>query len=263
MSKSEWKEFPDYRQVEEYGFMENATLETWAWEVLRRNDDYRSDWQSRGEIAKMTHYHPPLAKAETKDEWMRRMSITPALDPITMREDLYRAQKWGVEELYDPEQPFSPSMHFIKPWSDFPRFIFLPENFYALVEDDETEERLIERVGDAHAVIGFHLERPLGDQLKDAEAMLRSWKEQLKMAGKIKTSGHAGKKDKWLRHLRVLDALRLNPPASYAEIALALGGIKNKGAPLPDLNRDGDKLVTAARRMERGGYRNMLLFKGS
>ncbi len=263
MSKSEWKELPDWRKPEEYAFMADVAPEVWAWEVLRRNPDYRADWQSRDTLMEMKHYHPPLEATETADQWIARVLLKTDIEPTTMREDLHRAQKWGLQKLYNPEQPFSPSMRFIKPWSDFPRFIFLPDDFYALVEDDETEERLIERVGDTHAIIAFHLARPLGDQIEAAGAMLRSWKAQLKKAGKIKTSGHAGKKGLWLRHLRVLDALRTNPCPSYADIARTLGGDKNKTATLDELNRDGDKFVTAARRMVRGGYLNMLLFKGS
>ena len=71
-----------------------------------------------------------------------------------------------------------------------------------------------------------------------------------------KADGHAGKADKWKRHLRVLDARRSSPRASLAEIAKNLGG----NAPSDRLVKEGDNFVQQANETMRG-YKKILLHK--
>lgn len=43
MLKSEWKDLPDFEKIDNYQFTKNAKQEIWAWEFLRRRQDYRDD----------------------------------------------------------------------------------------------------------------------------------------------------------------------------------------------------------------------------
>lgn len=36
---------PDWRQPQNYSYIESLSVEQWAWEVLRRNRGYQQDWQ--------------------------------------------------------------------------------------------------------------------------------------------------------------------------------------------------------------------------
>lgn len=260
MSKSEWKEMPDWTKPEDYSFLNDASPEVWAWEFLRRNEAYRKDWLERDAMKDTYHYDPPKLDNLNDQQWRKRMMYTTWADPIKMRKELYIANKWALEKLCDPKLPYTPSVRFIKPGSDFPRLIFLPDEFYALVEDDETEERAIQRVADSYAVIGFDITRPLGEQIEIAEAKLQAWKKQLKAAKKIKAKGHANKFGKWLRHIRILDALRMQPRASYFTIASSLGG---NGTTKEELRIEGQKFVAAARKIMQEDYRKILLSKGT
>ncbi len=258
MLKSKGNELPDWTNPEDYAFLDHAKPEVWAWEFLRRNHDYREDWKKYGGKQDVYHYEPPKHDDETKRQWMSRAVHELDVDPIMTRKDLLIAHKWGVQSLYDPLLPHHPRMCFIKPWGDFPRFIFLPDDFYSLVDDDE---RGFQRVTDDYAIIAFRIARPHGDQIKAAEKMLKLWKAELKKTGRIKPEGHGNKKDKWLRHIRVLDARRSEPPVTYAKIALAFGGKKSANKTQEELNDEGEGFVVSARQMMRGGYRKILLFK--
>jgi hypothetical protein len=81
MSKSKWKELPDWTQPEEYDFMDGEPPEVWAWEFLRRNPEYRKQWKQYVHTDSRI-YEPPKRADENKAQWMSRVVHELDEDPI-------------------------------------------------------------------------------------------------------------------------------------------------------------------------------------
>src|SRR5688572_28877945 len=114
MSKSEWKELPEWTKPEEYAFLEGATPQVWAWEFLRRNAEYREDWKRYAENKASFYYCPPKNDHENDKRWMARVVSTSNADPVKTRMDLHIANKWSLGQLHRPDLPYTPAIHFMK-----------------------------------------------------------------------------------------------------------------------------------------------------
>lgn len=269
MSKSKWKELPQWDNEKEYAFLTAAKPPVWAWEFLRRHPRYRNDWQTIVRLKKKLgskwsshpdgkHYSPPRYVGEAESKWQNR-AFNAGVDPIKLRKDLYLAQKWGVRELYDPYQPFSQGVRFIPPRGDFPRLIHTPDDFFRLVEEEE--ESGIQHVKNHLVLIAFDVSLPIRGKGGETEKLLRRWRNGLKDAGQFqKAEGHAGKSLKWKRHIQVLDACRTKPAVKSALISERLGGKKSSKSVIT-ATKEGEKFIEAAEgAME--NYRKILLFGG-
>jgi len=261
MSKSDWKELPDWTKPGDYAFLNDAALAVWAWEFLRRNDDYRQDWSDIATKKYRYHYSPPMLAGEDEGQWAARAMYELDVDHIKTLYRKYIAKKWGVQQCYDPNLPYHPSIGFIKPGSEFPRLILMPDEFDALVVTEETDS--IPHVAYDYAVIAFDIKRSFGKQVEAAAARFQQRKQYLQKHKLVKPDGHGNKAHKWIRHIRVLDALRSTPRPTAAIIAKTLGGKKSVDATKEQQFKEGDKFVSTARAMMNGGYRKILLSKGT
>ncbi len=266
MSKSDWKELPEWKNLEDYAFMEGEKPEAWAWEFLRRNPDYRTDWQQAKVSGEKHIYDPPKKAGELEDQWMWRIGVKENGNPQKILRKTFLARKWGLEQLYDPYASYTQGVSFKK--LEYPHLIFFPEEFSDLIDDEDfvvdgTIRNGIQRVASNRAVVVFDLTPTIGAQIKIAAKKLHRWQTQMNNAKKIKIESLGVKPEKWLRHLRVLDALRAQPSATYQEIGRTLGGAQNKDAPPDKVRDDGDSFVESARRMVKSGYRKVLLSKST
>lgn len=258
MSKSEWKELPDWQQEADYAFLHGVSREVWAWEFLRRMPQYREDWAKAQEHADEMVYRPARKKAETDSKWMAR-TVAQGGTPIKERLDLHLARSWGLKRLCDPLKPHSQGVEFNNPNTGFPALIVTTDDFLELVEDEEIETGgAFQKVRDGCAVIAFNITRPIEEQVEAARVILQEWKMQMLKAERIsKAESHAGKAEKWKRHLRVLDARRSSPKASLVEIAQNLGG----NAPPDRLGKEGGNFVQQANATMKD-YKKILMYKG-
>ena len=78
---------PDWRKDEDYAYTKKLGNAGWAWEFLRRNDEYKKSWEAfrlqaseykkefglewREERSTWL-YDPPLSEGETPNEWLQR-----------------------------------------------------------------------------------------------------------------------------------------------------------------------------------------------
>lgn len=279
MSKFEWKELPDWSNPDDYKFLDGAKPEVWAWEFLRRNPDYRSDWQKIDNLkskhgrkwASLSEAHvcnPPKRKGETERRWMSRVVADVngeygGVDPVKVRLDVCFAEKWGLKKLYNPYKRHSQGVFFIKPDSDFPRMIVLAEEFERFIESGDQGNGIeFQKVMSNYAMIVFDITRPVDGQGKLAEDLLRKWKKKMLAAKLInKNEGHSNKVDVWLRHIRVLDARRTSPRVTSAALAKHLGGQKSISHK-KSLQKEGETFIKLAKKMASSGYRKAIFYDG-
>ena len=98
MSKPDWKCAADYaytKLLDPFG---------WAWEFLRRNPEYRSDFEALrcGELDEWV-YDPPKEAFETDEQWFSRCGIKDGTNPQKFSPEQNLARKWGLwHRIYDP-----------------------------------------------------------------------------------------------------------------------------------------------------------------
>lgn len=261
MSKFEWKELPDWRNLADYDFLNDAGREVWAWEFLRRQPQYRRYWHRGRKALDFQVYRPKKKHLETEKQWALRVGYETGVKPYPVSLGAYWGKKWHLEHTYDPCLPYSQGVQFRRTEGHIPGMIFQPEEFLELLEDEELEDgSVFQRVNNRFAVVVFDLMRPIKEQGDSAQQMLFKWHEEMVDSGRIANyESHAGKSEKWKRHLRALDAARTKPRPTNAEIARVLNGDDVS----PDyLRRKGERLLEAARNamME---YQKVLKFKGT
>ena len=274
MSNSNWKDLPDWKNPADYQFLMDRSREVWAWEFLRRDPNYRQDflkvsqfkakhgpeWRKQPE-AKV--FDPPKPDKQTEHDWalQNMMAGIPAKEIML---DEATASKWELTELYDPRQPLEQGVVFAP--RKFPRQIFLRDELLDVIDDEpEPEDELgsgIQRVMDNLAIVAFDMTLPVGPQIEACKPLLIEWQKKMTEHQRVqKAEGHAGKNQKWLRHLRSLDARRCDPPAKYYEIGMALGGPACQMKHKDELERVGDGFLKSAKSTVKD-YRKILMFAG-
>lgn len=260
MSKREWKELPDWKNPEDYEFLVGAKVEVWAWEFLRRNPVYRRCWNRVGHLPDVPVYRPRKKNGETVEAWQCRVYYETGVTPTPVLFQAYFGRKWGLQQLSDPFLPYSQKVSFKPPPNDFPRMIFMPEEFYQLVEDEEEVAMPFLRVANRYAVVAYDLMQPITAQTTKAQQMLFRWHEEMVQSERIENyESHASKTAKWQRHLQALDAERTEPRPKNSEIGRVL---KGDDPSLDYLRGQGEKILYAAKAVLKN-HERILKFKGT
>ena len=89
MLKSDWKELPDWQNETDYAFLDDAPLEVWVWEFLRRSMHYRRYWH-RWENCRNHDkpvYRPRKRVDESAEQWWRRIALEQNIDakPVSLK----------------------------------------------------------------------------------------------------------------------------------------------------------------------------------
>lgn len=266
MSKFKWKELPDWENVKDYDFLENAPSTVWAWEFLRRSELYRQDWKEvqglkekygDGWLSSLDAYKffPDLLEGDTEATWVRRTAMG-STDPLKIRIDEFYAEKWCLKSMIDPLHPLPKASVFSDPYRKFPKMILHPDQFerYVGVLEYENGEELF--VQHELGILAFDLTIGLDDQLKRAGKILKKLKSRRVKAGTIEKQSYTNSPEVWKRYLRVLDARRSNPYATHKRIAETLNDY--------DGNKDpyevGKRYYKAAVELVDNGYRHILKY---
>ena len=269
MLKYNWTEHPDWKNPEHYAHLKAAKPQEWAWEFLRRNPEYREDWQKLDALKQdfgpkwvyqtnAVVYQPAKLDNEDEQAWMRRTVYD--CEPRKTRLDEFLAHKWGLNVICNPEAPLPSQVHFLKP-TDFPKMLLEPDDFFDLIDDvDEGDGPSLQLVKPEYAVIAVDLTHSLDEQLSGIERIIRRHRQKLLSSGAIKKAqGHAAKNNVWIRHVRVLDALRCTPRPTSLEIAQVLGC---NGPGIEEMRKEGDRFIEQARKTLKN-YRKVALFRNS
>jgi len=134
---------PDWRKKEDYAYTKKLDGNGWAFEFLRRNEEYQADYQfvtdvyqeleqKYGQLDSKTkakwyadllywHHIPSLLADEGYDEWLHRIA-SQGMEPQRIALTQYIMSKWGlVKQLPDPSKPADPAPSF-SPTGPFPLF---------------------------------------------------------------------------------------------------------------------------------------------
>ncbi len=243
MSKSKWKDLPEFENINNYQFIDNATHEEWTWELLRRRLDYRTDCDYYWPIVKNAkkiagtqwryseeamHYIPQKLDGESHRQWIHRAIMEDLEDPARVAIHDYFPEKWGLNHMAPYDQPYGKYVGFRPHLYRYPRLIQDAESLTLLIEEKipkhGSNEAYLEAVKDDVALIAFDLTRPLGSQITHSITLLKKHYKEIQKYKKVKrTTVPKLLSDHLVRHLRVLDAKRAFPDITAADIARKLG----------------------------------------
>jgi hypothetical protein len=212
---------PNWRNPAEYPPANSTTSAQWAWEFLRRNAAYRSDWAmlskrreeirtKYGEISRLSEalrpeetefallkddplgiaYDPEKWADESEAQWLervgkgRRSSLT-----------VHFENRWGMRgDLVDPDYPWHPY------WINSPSIV------REVVQSSSADQRTPSR--DPHRRIELNVLRPLKPQLSTIKRYAEGQQRALAKEG---FTSHGDKRRrpglKYQRYVRLLDAL--------------------------------------------------------
>jgi hypothetical protein len=216
---------PDGRDVNAYGDWERWSDDRWRWEFTRRRADCREDFEAhKGETVA---WHERIVarlfeRFEHSPDAIQRVRLRRADEPGFTAQVPCCYEKYGLDSLPSPAIGDQPSEV----------ILFRKRGPWMMVPDDGRINRLFQQTD---AVINFDLTAPVEAQLKVAKQLLED--AQKHEIGQLVLPGRLCR-DKWLRHLRVLDAKESN--ASNMQIAKdVLGWTKDSARSDPkDLARD-------------------------
>lgn len=245
---------PDWQNENDYAYTANLDEVGWAWEFLRRNEDYKDDWEAfRMQSAKYEkefgtnwkkhrstwRYDPPLLENETPDEWSTRCILSVA-DFEELPYESYCAKKWGLAlHMPDPNIRYDElkgQVQFLNPLK-FPRIVGDEIEFNVLTTHDGNLP--YSAVAARYKVIAFDLSLSIDSQIKEAKIKLMS-------AAKYAKSKRNHRVQKaWRRYLQALDAKSQNVP--YKDIGLCLTNAENDDYPDRLASNSANQLIKSAK----------------
>lgn len=219
--KSEWQ--PNWRDKGQYPAPKTTTPTEWAWEFLRRNQEYQKDyngWKAHGEeyIAHLCpHITYHVDDGRKKLILSQKKTITGELVISTITTLGFLLEKYHFSEL--PDLP-NPALQAKKQWVIFKggeityrRYVSYPEDF------PEINLGLTPARPEEIALL-LHLDRPIGKQLDKVKKLLKEKRESAEKEKKIKVMKKNNKDESYANYLRVLDAK--SNGATSSEIAKIL-----------------------------------------
>ena len=269
MPAPNWKHPSDYPKK-----ADDLTPQAWAWEFLRRNPDYRSDYNKvQTALAKVKAkgppapgswlarpddpaadpetriYDPPLEPNESLHAWRMR-SLLDGRDPKDYPLKLWYARKWKLRELVDPDESYTADVCFEVPsyptlvqWEDLAAYFGPSDNNFTPVAP--------------YAVIVFDVGESIKAQVASAHKVLMEARRQFKQRGLLDPKKGKSWTQNWPIYLQVLDAVRAG--ATPKQIVDALFPYKNKASgPSQEGTKRAFELIAQAQKVRDGGYIQIL-----
>lgn len=203
------KKLPNWKEPDDYKWMNSLALDQWAWEFLKRNQKYLEQW------SRLTNHLTEDQKFV--QDWLELMLYDRAFTP-----ELRDASRWGLNHGYlnpHPSIEYS-GIPFIPPggtqWSMVVSGEYKGTNFIGLPCYDTGE-----------VILRFNFNEPINPQLRAAKKELKKLQRKsiekgnkTRKAFKPRFSKQQYGKDEWILLIRILDAVSAS--ASDKEIAEAL-----------------------------------------
>jgi len=231
---------PDWRKDGDYAFTENLSPEGWAWEFLRRNPEYNSNyesvktlvaneekefgpipagiWRLNKDIPHTVHFIPEKKPNESRMKWIHRC-IAEDKEPRVLTHEGWIARKWRLKFWMPSPEENEPELYFFKQgrgaellsWDDCSQY------FYDV--SGEEEQGVYEQVEES-VVIVFDVMQAITPQLKQANKIIKGKKNDLKLPLSFKGQGKNKTDIKTLPTLlRIYDAWKDKLKPSPSEIA--------------------------------------------
>ncbi|MEZ5814216.1 MAG: hypothetical protein R3E13_05770 [Alphaproteobacteria bacterium] len=165
---------PCWAEEEEYAHLKTeANLHVWAWEFLRRDSLYHSDYAdfcSRSPKEKERRYYdPPRKKDETEQAWKHRCGVELDVPFKIFNLGRYMARRWMLEDMYDPNLDYGEGVRFCTVNEGVPKIVETLsdcEPFFDHVEDygENGVGFEYEKINENFMVVVYDLTRGYGPQ---------------------------------------------------------------------------------------------------
>lgn len=246
-----------WREPDEYIYTKELSCEHWAWEFLRRNPEYRRDWDAFSatwQALEADYGSPPNRdfqrwkqdpRAYVRDEQCREIDrnevgVGCAGEQGKILIECWIGAKWGFYKF-----PLSPDRFMPKVPEEL---LWREVDTDAMRVTDENQEYLVG--ADGKIALGFDLTLPLKDQLEEARHFLAAEQRRLAQAGELPPRTVKACVADWTLCLRILDAETDGTPEEAIREALF---------PSPGEQPQLENLHHWAHRLRDGGYRRILL----
>ncbi len=232
----------DWKNEKDYDYMDNHTPELWAWEFLRRNPEYRKDWDTALAIWKKNNksdapnYWAPLFGSSCSEENHQ---------PDTLSFSGARS-KWGlyIDEIINPDID--------KPLVEYPYSLFYTyDSFY-----EKDDFHLLPELNDLECVTVFDLAKPIQQQLEHFKSILEDYQSSLAAYTELEIPKVKNKSIYWKDYIRILDAYEAN--AEKKDIASVIFPEKTNTHPEYYGNETVRDSLEAAEKIRDENYRKIL-----
>ncbi len=177
---------PNWKNKAEYAWLEGVSKTEWAWQFLKRNSEYREDFEAAKKDGVI--YIPPKGEDETDLQWQHR-AMDEVGGPRKINRQSFYAEKWQIlPPLSDPYEGAAPTFR-----REYPRVVGWDELEKFFVESEG------ERVPENFALVAFDLRYPI--EFKSVQASLKSLQQC------VESRALRNQSPNWTAHLRLLDAL--------------------------------------------------------
>ena len=201
----------DWKKEKDYEYTNDLSPEGWAWEFLRRNQDYIkfykefrsiiSDLESKygkrkdnpkkwAKYPDSKVYIPALEENESEQQWKGRVMLTHD-NPRIINIESYYAEKWELQRMYDPTEKYSEKIQF-KLIKEYPRILGLQEGLDYFSHLNKVHSIPLSFTSPKKVLV-FDLSKSIPDQLNIAKKHL------------VSAQKHHFPKGNLPRYLRVLD----------------------------------------------------------
>lgn len=268
----------NWKNSADYDFTDDLAPEGWAWEFLRRNPSYRSDFETVTNILlEFTEkygndratwpkeepafkFTPPREHGETIKAWRARCAVGNGEPPHMVTVDRWYGEKWGLLGPIVPCSSLTATVRFSLP-PEFGRLVEKVDDLEGLVDDIEIENGGgVTVFQDRVSVVVFDMRHSLPKQLKSIGKRLKRRQKALVAGGKIRVDGTKLHQTKWTRYLKVLDAKATG--ASLDEIGLLLGPGHADEYPDYLATHYAKDTLMQAEKLSNDGYKAILLMSG-
>jgi hypothetical protein len=184
---------PDWKKAADYSFADALDRHGWAWEFMRRNHEYKDDYDKA--TAGGYIYDPPKMAGEADQAWIARI-VNTGDRPNKMRLAVALARKWHMSPpIQSPEIATPPNFD-----EGPPKRV----GYDQVGEYFEDEEPFPPKKG--YALLAFDLSRPLSNQVADANRHLTQLFQEWKKSGGKTVRPRNTSAVNWRVFLRIIDA---------------------------------------------------------
>ena len=192
---------PDWKNPADYGFTEELASEEWAWQFLRRNPDYQTDWQwfhATWSALEADYGRPPQRDFHRwqMDPRAYRQAVSEQGEAESLLIECWMGQKWGFYKFPIDPAVERPQLGTELLWRNVP---LTPQ----LVEEPDADWLGSDL---AKVAYGFDLSQPLAPQFEQAQRFLRLLQRQRCNQGSVILETPRQRQHEWRRYLRYLDA---------------------------------------------------------
>lgn len=233
----------DWRNPKDYEYTKGYADHQWAWELLRRNPEYRADWERE----------LPEGLARVKQETPNHCPIDHPSFTLTMDGPNY-VRKWGLFHLINPDtlKPLGISSHWFSAGDHLRFYMGRGVGTLEMLEGLGVPEEHGVTIPEGHIAVTFDLRKPLDSQLEIARENLRRWQKHWlrKAKSSLPSSKVSRDSERLLLYVRTLDAIQANPEVTPTELAsiLGLNGLQHA-----------ESTKKSAINMRDGGYKKLLV----